>query len=201
MQCQPNYKVVYYMCLLGLLCLTQFAPAQVVAPTDSLSKKDSTNTKAVDSTAYLHSPRKATLYSTFLPGLGQVYNHKAWKIPIIYAGFGALGYSLWFNNHYYQRYKGYYEIRLNDATSTIGGYGPEYTAEIFKSARDYYRRYRDLTIIGCFALYVLNIIDATVDGYFYEYDISNDLGMKVGPAMIPTDKYASPGVSILFNFK
>jgi hypothetical protein len=190
------------MCLLGiLLCLSQITSAQIVASTDSLSKKDSTNTKAVDSTAYLHSPRKATLYSTFLPGLGQAYNHKAWKIPIIYAGFGALGYSLWFNNHYYKQYKNYYEMRLKDPKATIGGYGPEYTDVIFKSAQDYYRRYRDLTIIGCFALYVLNIIDATVDGYFYEYDISNDLGLKVGPALLPNDKYTSPGVSILLNFK
>jgi hypothetical protein len=161
--------------------------------------QDSLRTE-VDSTAIVkhHSPRTATLCSTFLPGLGQAYNGKAWKIPIIYAGFAGLVYSYQFNNTHYQDFRREFNNR-NHGIKTVK-YSLYSDANI-KDAKDYYRRYRDMTVIGFLALYVANIVDATVDGYFYEYDISDDLSMKIGPAFVPSDYYISNvGLTLRFNF-
>lgn len=183
--------------------------AQSTVKKDSISVKTADTTAilvanestpiVVDSLAMLHSPQRAALLSAIIPGLGQVYNQKYWKVPIVYAGFAGFAYGIWFNNKYYQEMKFLYPERKLNPTAILHGYKPAVTADRFKAARDYYRRNRDLCIIGAGLFYVLNIIDATVDGYFYEYDISNDLSLKISPVMLPSDRYATLGVSFSFN--
>lgn len=159
------------------------------AANDSISKdtiQSSSKTK-VQLGGYIHSPKKAALYSTLVPGLGQIYNKKYWKTPIIYAGLGTLFYFAVFNNKYYNKYKDALiahndTIKSNDYlwTSIVKSDLSSAEAEL-QYYRDYYRRYRDLSYIGLVGLYVLNIIDATVDAHFYTYDISNNLSLKIEP--------------------
>jgi len=148
-----------------------------------------------------HSPRTATIYSTVLPGLGQAYNKKYWKIPVIYVGFGACAYFWIFNTNEYRFYKNAYNNKLNNIP-TQGV--PEYaTAAQLQAGRDYYRRNLEVTAFAALGVYVLNILDATVDAYFFEYDISEDLSLRVTPGIIPSDITAlggAPGLRMSFKF-
>ncbi len=138
-----------------------------------------------------HSPNKATFYSAILPGLGQVYNQKYWKVPIIYAGFGSLIYYTNYNNFVYNKYKYAYNIQLRIDNGEIGlehDY-PGASADNLKRAKDTWRRYRDLAIISIGVLYVLQILDADVDANLFDYDISEDLSMKIEPVLLPNEVY------------
>jgi hypothetical protein len=162
----------------------------------------------------VHSPKKATIYSAILPGLGQAYNKKYWKIPIIYAGFGTIGYFISWNNGFYSTYKLAYSDLTDDDPTTDSYNDLEATQYYdlddptdfnnFKSGlskqQDYYRRNRDLLIIGMVAFYGLNIIDASVDAHLFDFDISEDLTLNWQPAVKTFEKQLVYGVYCTFNF-
>jgi len=155
-----------------------------------------------------HSPAKASLYSAVFPGLGQIYNKKYWKLPLVYVGFGALGYSITFNQTRFFRYKKAYIDFTDKLPETqsyldiIGGnlnptdFDPVLHPDTYDSQQekwfseqlannmDYFRRNRDLSYIGLVGLYLLNIVDATVDAHLFDYDIGNDLSMKIEPRLM-----------------
>ena len=176
-------------------------------------KEKNTEISAVDSSLLeSHSPAKASLYSAIFPGLGQIYNRKYWKLPLVYAGFGALGYSVTFNMTNYSKYKSAYidfTDKLPETQSyldVISGslnpadFDPVLHPDTYDSEQetwfkeqlqhnmDYYRRNRDLSYIGLVGLYLLNIVDATVDAHLFDYDISNDLSMKIEPRLMYTGR-------------
>ncbi len=130
-----------------------------------------------------HSAKKATLFSTFVPGLGQIYNGKWWKAPVIYAGAATFVYFIDFNNKNYQDFKLAYKYRIDNDSTTVDPYLWASKETLLKE-KDRWRRYRDLNIIGLTALYMLNIIDANVDAHFFDYDISNDLSLNVQPLFV-----------------
>jgi len=176
---------------------------------------DSTKINKVTTDAEkVHSPKKATLYSAILPGLGQAYNKKYWKIPIIYVGFGTIGYFIRWNNGYYKTYKlAYSDLTDNDPTTdsyldleAAQYYDLENPTDYnnFKSGlskqSEYYHRNRDLLVI-CFAgFYGLNIIDASVDAHLFDFDISEDLTMNWQPAVQTFEKQLVFGANFTFNF-
>jgi hypothetical protein len=129
----------------------------------------------------LHSPKKATLMSTILPGAGQAYNRKYWKIPIIYGGFAGLAYAINFNNKQYREYKRSYSSRLDNDITTIDPYVGIYSDNDLVTLKDFYRRNRDLSIVGLGLLYVLNIVDASVDAHLFEFNVNDDLSLHVTP--------------------
>ena len=135
-----------------------------------------------------HSPNKATFYSAILPGLGQIYNKKYWKVPIIYAGFGGLFYYLNYNSYVYDKYKNAYNIKLRIEGGELGldeeDLFPDASAATLRDQKDNWRRNRDLSIIGIGLLYVIQIIDADVDANLFDYDISEDLSMRLDPILI-----------------
>ena len=130
-----------------------------------------------------HSPKLASLLSMAVPGMGQVYNKKYWKVPVIYVGFGALIYFADKNNNIYQKYKTAYQYRIDDDSTTVDNY-PYASEDNLLDQKDYWRRNRDLCYIGTIVLYVLNIVDASVDANLFDYDISDDLSLRVEPLLI-----------------
>lgn len=134
-----------------------------------------------DSLSILHSPTKASLLSAILPGTGQAYNKKYWKIPIIYAGFAGLGYLAVTNNSDYKIYKDAYRLRLDGNESTVDDYVGIYSDEDLVTLKDYYKRNRDLSYICMGILYALNIIDASVDAHLFYFNVNDDLTMQVQP--------------------
>lgn len=130
-----------------------------------------------------HSPTKATLMSLALPGLGQCYNKKYWKVPIIYGGFAALTYGVVFNHTEYGRFKTAYGYRVDDDSLSVDEFnGLVSDAELISNV-DYYRRNRDLCYIGIGLLYVMNLIDAAVDAHLYDFDVSDNLSMRIQPEL------------------
>jgi len=141
-----------------LICITCFF--QVGKAEDTLSPK------------LIHSPTKATIYSLVLPGLGQGYNQKYWKIPVVYASLGAAGYS------FYR-----YRFLMNEKNTIFKQFyanGSEPTAQDIEK-RDDYRVNRDFSGIAFVLVYVLQIVDATVDAHFYQFDINQNLGVGLSP--------------------
>lgn len=143
------------------------------------------------------SPTRAVWLSALCPGLGQIYNRRYWKLPIVIGGFMGLGYATNWNNNMYQDYmQGYRDILDNDpASKSYMDFFPptvdessldrDWLERTFKSKKDYYRRNRDLCIICLVALYALCILDAYVDASMTHFDVSPSLSMDVSPALLP----------------
>jgi len=187
---------LFIFCLLAGIQL--FNPSTIIAQQNK-TVEDSVIVKK-------HSPTKAAIYSAVLPGLGQGYNKKYWKIPIIYAGFTVFIYFIVTNNNEYQKYQDAYTYVVTGDTSwTDNDLVYKYTEEQLRQSKDYYKRNKELMIILASLWYVLQIIDASVDAHFFEYDISDDLSIRLDPIFEPKPHYNSfngnyGGIRITFNF-
>ena len=125
-----------------------------------------------------HSAKKAMIYSAILPGMGQAYDKKYWKIPIVYTGLGVAGYFIKTNHDNYLLYRNdYFLLEENEDADTETGLSQSQLKVLIDDSR----RLRDLSIIGMIVWYGLGIIDANVDGHFYNYDINEDLSFQVEP--------------------
>lgn len=139
-----------------------------------------------------HSPHKATIYSAVLPGLGQIYNGKYWKVPLIYlVGYGfysGFGYP-WGWKYYNNIYKEYRQVYLEELAkgSEMDKLEKERAQRIFDAARD--RREKIAIWMGI--LYFANVVDAMADAYFYYYDISDDLSLRITPSVSTTNQYVA----------
>lgn len=149
--------------------------------------------------AFVPKPTKALWLSLVLPGAGQIYNRKYWKLPIIYGGFLGCAYALTWNQMMYRDYSQAYLDIMDDDPNTksyLDMLPPRYDItgreeqfkKIFKRKKDLYRRYRDLSAFCFIGVYLLSVVDAYVDAQLSEFDISPDLSMKVEPAVIGTPK-------------
>jgi len=170
--------IASYIFILLLLC-----PAF-----SAFSQTDTTFVELPDSTrAKEHSPTKATIMSACLPGLGQGYNKKYWKIPIIYAGFGLMTYFIYTNADEYLNYKcAYIEKSYGDTSGSYSYLVNKYSKDDLLSAREYYRRNLEISILITVLWYAVNILDATVDAHLYTFNISDKLSMRIEPAMLST---------------
>jgi len=151
-----------------------------------------------------HSAQLAATFSAILPGLGQAYNKKYWKIPVIYAGIGTLGYLSYRNNTYYQNFrKAYKELSITNPNGYYYLYNTTFTLSGLDAGKNYYRRNRDFYTILTIGIYVLNIIDATVDAYFFDFDVSDNLAISIKPDyyVIPCSNSVNTGIKICLNFK
>jgi hypothetical protein len=144
-----------------------------------------------------HSPRKAAIMSACLPGLGQIYNKKYWKLPIIYTGAAAVTYLAIFNSHYYNMYKEAYIFSTDNDSSTVSPY--DYTSEDLLTIKNYYRRNLELTYIVAFGIYALNIVDAMVDAYLFEFSVDDNLTMKISPSVFCYGGKLNTGLTFAFN--
>lgn len=150
-----------------------------------------------------HNPTKATLFSAILPGLGQIYNKKYWKVPIIYAGLGVMSYFIYTNTDEYLDYRCAYIESVNGITNGNYAYlASRYTQQELLSAIEYYRRNLEISVLITALWYVLNIVDATVDAHLFTYNISENLALKVSPELIaPVNRLRiQPGVKLCFKF-
>lgn len=141
--------------------------------------------------------------SLTLPGLGQCYNKKYWKVPIIYAGFAGLTYGVIFNSTEFSRFKNAYRFRVDDNPATIDEFDGRVSDAELLSNVDFYRRNRDLCYIGIGLLYVMNLIDAAVDAHLYNFDVSDNLSMRVQPEFRSLGYNAQPytGARVTFVLK
>lgn len=161
-------------------------------------------------------PQRALWLSALCPGLGQIYNRRYWKLPIVVGSFVGLTYGASWNNRMYKDYsKGYRDVMDDDPdTHSYMDFFPPTVKEsdldrawlekIMKSKRDYYRRYREICIIAMVGVYLINIVDAYVDASLAHFDISPDLTLDVAPAAINSgitgERLPSLGLQCAFSF-
>lgn len=132
-----------------------------------------------------HSPAKAVLFSAALPGLGQAYNKKYWKMPIIYAGFGGLGYWLYFESHEFNLARTAYRSAVRNTSTYSAIYqGQELDAATIKTYRDYYKNFLNYAALATVLWYGLNLIDAAVDGHLYHYNMDEKLSFNFDPSFL-----------------
>jgi hypothetical protein len=144
---------------------------------------------------------KAAIFSAVLPGSGQAFNHKYWKLPIIYGGFGALIYFISTNNKEYQNYVTAIRYRNDGDPLTTDQY-PRLTSEDLTARKDYFRRNRDLSYILSGVLYVLNIVDAYVDSQLIDFDVSDNLSIHSSPVLLQSvQKNTFAGIQLTLTFK
>ncbi|MCI6159914.1 MAG: DUF5683 domain-containing protein [Prevotella sp.] len=158
--------------------------------------KDSMDMKKQKNAFRKSDAKRAMWLGIVFPGAGQMYNRKYWKLPIIYGGFLGCLYAMKWNDMMYKDYSQAYMDIMDDnpATqsynqflhlgTTIDDSNIERYKTIFKKRKDYYRRYRDMSLFIMIGVYALSVIDAYVDASLSEFDISQDLSMKVAPAVM-----------------
>lgn len=218
--------------LLWLFCFPREANAQEMP--DSLtqavlitadSAANAVTIPEIPKTAFKPNPTKSVLFA-LIPGMGQIYNRKYWKLPLVYGGLMGCMYAITWNNKMYKDYLGIYESNMQDAYAyqkvldsgdeeAIANFqfNPKWASlrgienaatdvfntryqDGYKSRKNYFRRYRDLSIIIGIGVYALSIIDAYVDAQLFDFDISPDLTMRVEPVYSPQTQYGSRTVGV-----
>ncbi len=185
----PSIVIFHMICFIIFLSFSSnlYSQSNVVVDTSSV---------------VVHSPQKAT-YLALIPGAGQIYNKKYWKLPIVYAGFAVLGYFAVTNRSEYIKYNDAYVCTLlGNENNLVTNYDPaldaficnvndmacddlarKYTSDQLKSASDYYRRNMELTYILLGAWYGLQILDAVVDAHLYNWEVNDNLSLRVEPTI------------------
>ena len=206
-----------------LVTLAVSAGAQVITEsTDSIAVGQERK-EVLPSSVRLLSPVKATMMAAAFPGLGQVYNRKYWKIPLVYAGFGALGYSIIRNSQNFDGYMEAYQDLTDDVPETVSyerytssfdsgeidpalgadNYNPQthsWVKDQMLNAISFYRRYRDLSYIGVGIWYIVSILDANVDAIMSDYDIGPELKLSFEPVNLRTVYGTTLGLGVKVTF-
>ncbi len=144
-----------------------------------------------------HSPLKATIFSAALPGAGQVYNKKYWKLPILYAGLGTCAYFIIDNTRNYHEWKNAYIAYADGDPSTTSSIDP--TRYDLNAGQQLYHRWLDISYICLAGVYILQVIDANVDAHLFYYDVSRNLGLSIHPSIVNTGQIR-PGAGISIHF-
>lgn len=164
-------------------------------------------------TKWMPDSQKSLWLAMIIPGAGQIYNRKYWKLPIIYGGFVGCAYALTWNSSMYKDYSQAYQDIMSDNPnndSYLDFLPPNYDLEgnrkhleeKFRKGKDVYRRQRDLSIFAFIGVYLLSVIDAYVDAELSNFDISKDLGMKLEPTIFNDMHRSKPlGVGLQCSFK
>jgi len=207
--------VKYFFTVLGLTLLQMTALSQqkdtitlrgdsiiTSGKIDSLQKKDSVRKK-------IHDPHKATLYSAILPGAGQVYNKKYWKLPIVYAALGIPTYTFFYNKSWYQKCQYALVVLTNGSTGDslnkvdpklrplAAAYGSDYASSSLINYRNEFRKDQDYSALFFLLFWGLQIVDATVDAHLKDFNVSSDLSLSIKPALFPGTTAA--GISFVFD--
>jgi len=132
--------------------------------------------------------------SLVIPGMGQVYNQKYWKVPIIYGAGGFFAYFIGFNQHKYVLFRDAILKGVTGEPALIEG--RMYDFDDLDNGRDFYRRYRDLSVLGLGAIYLLNAIDAMIDAHFFSYDVSDDLSLDIRPTLLNSPDLTAEAVGL-----
>ena len=189
--------------VLFLLLLT----FQLTAQEDSLSIKTSTviadpeGAEALKEQDYKPynalAPAKAAFYSAILPGLGQIYNGRIWKVPLVYAGLGIPIYFYIDNDKQYDRYRTAYKQRLAGKEDEFAG---KISDQGLRSAQELYQRNKEISILVAIGIYALNIIDANVDAHLQQFNVSEDLSLKPNYNLDKFTGKSNYGFSLNFKF-
>lgn len=208
------YVVIAIILIVPMLALAQQKDSLIVKDTtgkivagstvkQEKKKKDTTGKPAFN-------PRKASLYSAVCPGLGQIYNKKYWKVPIVYTAIGIPVYTFFYNKKWYNRLRyalsvaeldhasQEYADGINSVHSSLLPFVEASKTNTLLNYRNEFRKDMDYSILFTLLFWGLNVVDATVDAHLKGFNVNDNLSMKVKPAILSNQAI---GVSLLFSFK
>ncbi|MDG1719110.1 MAG: DUF5683 domain-containing protein [Flavobacteriales bacterium] len=136
------------------------------------------------------SPKKAAIYSAVIPGSGQIYTKKYWKVPIIYGGLVTSAYFINDNNNQYKEYREAALLSYETGEDQLG-----YTYSELITLKDHYKRNREISYFSFVGVYILNIIDASVNAHLFHFDVSDDISLNIRPY----STFSNTGVSFSLN--
>ena len=136
------------------------------------------------------SPKKASIYSAVIPGAGQIYTKKYWKVPIIYGGLVTSAYFINDNNNQYNEYRDAALLSYETGEDQLG-----YTYSELIILKDHYKRNREISYFSFVGVYILNIIDASVNAHLFHFDVSDDISLNIRPY----STFSNTGVSFSLN--
>ncbi|MDX1326759.1 MAG: DUF5683 domain-containing protein [Arenibacter sp.] len=156
-------------------------------------------------------PSKAAFYSAVFPGLGQIYNKRYWKVPIVYAAIGTGVYAYTYNDDLYNRFRTAFKRRqagfTDDEFYDLGtpnppGSPPDFSNQALENAQERYQRDRDLWLLVTIGMYVLNIVDANVDAHLKQFNVDDDLSLDFKPFLDTDALTANPvyGMALTIKF-
>ena len=166
---------------------------------DSTSKK---NILALDTSAKKYNPKVATFRSAVIPGWGQAYNKKYWKIPLIYGALGTTAAVFVYNLKTYKKLKQAIVYRSDTIAANDALVDPDFinlSTESIRSYRNSFRQNVDYSVLFFVAFWALNVVDATVDAHLKAFDVSDDISFKIKPGYNPNTN--TGGISLVFSFK
>jgi len=167
----------------------------------AVAGRGQTNVDSVGVPETTHSPVRALTLS-LLPGAGQVYNGQAWKVPIIYTAFGALGYLIYDNYSRMSMFKEEYLYRINEGSARLEGYTSYPNSSIYNLYQSYNKNFQLMIIISV-AVYGLNLIDAYVFGHLYDFQIDDNLSLHAAPTLLYQNNTGfgfAPAMELTFTF-
>jgi hypothetical protein len=196
-----SFRSSFFVLWLCFAQLAQLSAQEKKASPPSINTETKQRTDTVEKKRSVAS--KAALRSTILPGLGQAYNKKYWKIPIVY-GVIAIPVSLFnYNSKWYNKTRTAYTIRSTKDSASFSKIAPELiplSDESLRLYRNEFRKNMDFSILGIILAWGLNIVDATVDGHLRGFDISDEVSLKVGPKFSSGNGLGQMGISATFHF-
>lgn len=207
-----SFVIVIILCLGPLLAFAQTNDGSTIPGDETIQNIAQSNTKPIDQKekvkgkfkANWHlpypNPYRAGIYSMVLPGAGQIYNKKYWKLPIVWGGFGALIYSVDYNKTQRDRFDEAYGASAVGLPNEFEGV---LNTQALRNYRDKFSKQLQLTYIGFVALYVVTALDAYVDAHLKSFDIGDDLSLHLNPTITPeinTGRF-SPGLGVVLRFE
>jgi len=196
-------KTLFLVLLAIVTVLSASAQDSTAVSTGDSLLIDGRDTLALTSYASRYDPRKALLYAAVIPGLGQIYTKKYWKLPLVWGGMFALGYAINFYQDGYTTYKAKLYFNLENGYEQDDDIypGDDYTTANYRRIVDQYKRERDFMIILMGGVYLLQIIDAHVDAHLKEFDLNPKLQMSVRPTVEQNDLIGrQSGISLILKF-
>ncbi|HTF81195.1 MAG TPA: DUF5683 domain-containing protein [Cytophagales bacterium] len=206
---RPVKAIFYFLFLLCFYAVAQQPDTSIVLKPDSSDAA----TTVVKKDKKWSKPAKAALMSTVLPGLGQVYNNRIWKVPIVYGLILGSAYMVHYNSREFKKYdyvytrmtapeklvgsKTYNNLDTAAVYQTYGGYSEDY----IRYNATYHRDWRDKFVIITVLMYAANIIDAHVDAHLKDFNVSEDVSMRVRPSILPTYRGIQSSLELSFYFK
>ena len=205
------YRRLWGVVVLMTVCTAAFCQQKrdsLVVRNDSIIASEKVNKAASpavkDSTKKIYVPRTASIRSALLPGLGQAYNRKYWKIPIVYGALGTTAVIFKFNVTQYNRIRYAYNVLITKDTANyknvdadLKPFITENASGSLRTARNEYRKNIDYSVLVFMLFWALNIVDATVDAHLKGFDVSSDLSLKIKPAF--NTGINTPGLSFIFD--
>lgn len=181
-----------------LFCIIGFAQDTI----PSKLKVSNVDTTFVADEINILAPSKAAFYSAVFPGLGQIYNKKYWKTPIVWAAVGTGSYFYVDNNNKYNRYREAFKAELAGREHEFDGTGekPQLTEASLERAQNFYKKNRDLSLFITIGLYILNIIEANVDAHLPDKALNTNISFNPALFTVPITNQTGFGATISFNF-